>query len=92
MQINGPAQIHGAQPINAPHRTATSQASSPGDSPTTVDQLDISREADLASRLRDVPDIRADKVAEIRAQIDSGVYETDDKLDTAVSRLLDEIG
>ena len=92
MQINGPAHIHGAQPINAPHRTAPSQASSPSDTQSTVDQLDISREADVASRIHDVPDIRADKVAEIRAQIESGDYETDDKLDMAVSRLLDEIG
>ena len=92
MQINGPAHIHGAQPINAPHRTAPSQASSASDTHTTVDQLDISHEADLASRVHDLPEIRADKVAEIRAQIAAGVYETDDKLDTAVSRLLDEIG
>ena len=92
MQINGPAQIHGAQPINAPHRTAASQASSPSESQKTVDQLDISREAEMASRIHDVPDTRADKVAEIRAQIEAGVYETDDKLDMAVSRLLDEIG
>ena len=92
MQINGPTQIHGAQSINAPHRVAAPNASAPSDSQTTVDQLDISREADLASRIQDVPDVRADKVAEIRAKIDAGAYETDDKLDIAVSRLLDEIG
>jgi anti-sigma28 factor (negative regulator of flagellin synthesis) len=92
MQINGPAQIHGAQPISAPHRIAASQASSPSDRQTTVDQLDISREADMASRIHDLPEIRADKVAEIRSQIEAGVYETDDKLEMAVSRLLDEIG
>ena len=92
MQINGPAHVHGAQQVGAPHRAASPQQAAPKDSPTAVDQLDISHEAELASRLHDVPEVRADRVAEIRAQIEAGVYETDDKLGTAVSRLLDEIG
>ena len=36
--------------------------------------------------------IRQDRVAEIRAQIASGAYETDVKLNGALERLLDEIG
>lgn len=36
-------------------------------------------------------DIRADKVAEIRAQIDAGTYETDEKLEIAADRLLDDL-
>jgi negative regulator of flagellin synthesis FlgM len=59
---------------------------------TEVDQLDISREADFASRVSGLPDIRTDRVAELRAQIASGGYETDAKLDVALDRLLDEIG
>ena len=57
-----------------------------------MDQLDISQEAELVSRVREVPDIRADRVAEIRAAIESGTYETTDKLDIALDRLLEEIG
>jgi anti-sigma28 factor (negative regulator of flagellin synthesis) len=92
MQIHGTAQIHAAQPLNPPHRLAAPQGPSPSESFSPVDQLDISREAELASRLQDVADMRADRVAAIRSQIEAGVYETDDKLDLAVSRLLDEIG
>jgi anti-sigma28 factor (negative regulator of flagellin synthesis) len=36
-------------------------------------------------------DIRADKVADIRAQIDSGTYETDDKVNGALDGLLDDM-
>ena len=57
-----------------------------------VDQLEISHEADLVSRARESSDIRADRVAEIRAAIADGTYETPEKLDIAVGRLLDEIG
>jgi negative regulator of flagellin synthesis FlgM len=41
---------------------------------------------------RDIPDIRQDRVNEIRQQIASGTYETEAKLNAAVERLLDEIG
>ncbi|MBI2479254.1 MAG: flagellar biosynthesis anti-sigma factor FlgM [Planctomycetia bacterium] len=94
MQINGPAHLHGAQAINPPHHTtrASKASEAHASSLTQVDQLDISHEADLVSRVREMPAIRQDRVAEIRAQIASGAYETDDKLNGALERLLDEIG
>jgi anti-sigma28 factor (negative regulator of flagellin synthesis) len=36
-------------------------------------------------------DIRTDKVAAIKAQIEAGTYEDDKKLDAAVDRLLDDL-
>ena len=54
--------------------------------------MDISPKAQVLSQVRDIPDIRHDRVAEIRAAIDSGTYETDEKLSVALDRLLDEIG
>ncbi len=92
MQIQGPAHLHGAQPINAPHRAAQRDPVAGTSSLTQVDQLDISQEADLVSRINSLPDVRADRVADLRAQIASGAYETDAKLDVALDRLLDEIG
>ncbi len=94
MQINGPAHLHGAQAINPPHHNprATRASEAQVSSLAQVDQLDISHEADLISRVREMPDVRQDRVAEIRAQIASGTYETDDKLNGALERLLDEIG
>jgi negative regulator of flagellin synthesis FlgM len=93
MQIQGPTHLHGPQSINAPHATKATEPSAQSQHATgEVDQLDISLEADLISRARELPDIRADRVASIRAQIESGDYETDAKLDVALDRLLDEIG
>jgi negative regulator of flagellin synthesis FlgM len=91
MYVYGTSQIHAAQPLRAPHRPAA--AAQTGATPSFgVDELDISSEADFVSQARDLPDIRHDRVAQIRAQIQSGEYETSDKLDIALSRLLDEIG
>ena len=91
MQINGPSNIHGAQSLQGPQRTQGVAGKQPASATQGADQVDISPEADLISRVRDVPDVRADRVAEIRQQIEAGTYETAEKLDIAVGRLLDEI-
>lgn len=91
MQIQGPTHVHGPQSINAPHRTQAPQPAAQSGYAMGADQLDISREADMVSRVRDMPDIRADRVAEIRSAIEAGTYETPEKLDIALGRLLDEI-
>ncbi len=90
MQIHGLTQIHGPQPVSAPHRTQAPHGAAASGHTTGADQLDISQEADMISRVRELPEIRADRVAEIRAAIESGTYETSDKLEVAVGRLLDE--
>ena len=92
MHINGSYHVHGPQPINTPHRAATAPAAGTASSTRGADQLDISPEAELLSRMRDIPDVRIDRVLQIRAAIESGQYETADKLDKALDRLLDEIG
>lgn len=91
MYVYGTSHIHAAQPLRAPHRPAA--AGPAGETASFgVDQLDISSEADFVSQARDLPEIRHDRVAELRAQIASGKYETAEKLDIALDRLLDEIG
>ncbi|MCA9264478.1 MAG: flagellar biosynthesis anti-sigma factor FlgM [Planctomycetales bacterium] len=91
MQIQGPSSLHGAQRIQGPHRVQGAAPNKATESLQAADQLDISAEADMVSRVRDIPDVRADRVAEIRAQIAAGTYETEAKLDAAVGRLLDEL-
>lgn len=91
MQIYGATQLHGAQPINAPH-TARAGAVSSSSSGAISDQLDISPAGQMLDKLSQLPDIRQDRVNQIRAAIAQGTYETDDKLNVALNRLLDEIG
>jgi negative regulator of flagellin synthesis FlgM len=91
MYIYGTAHVHAPQPLNAPHRAAPAQM--PASSPYAggVDQLDISPEADFVAQARELPEIREDRVAALRAQIEAGTYETPEKLEIALSRMLDEI-
>lgn len=92
MHVYGPSHLHGAQSIGAPHssRTASPAAASP--SQPIQDELQLSDAAQFVEQVQQLPDIRQDRVAQIRAQIASGNYETDEKLNIALGRLLDEIG
>lgn len=92
MQINGPGNIHATQAVSAPHYSQTARPAETSYRAPQVDQLDISPEAEFISQTRNIPDIRADRVAAIRAEINHGTYETAEKLEEALDRLLDEIG
>lgn len=92
MRIQGPGIVHGPQSINGPHRAAAPQSAAQPSTLGEVDQLDISPAADVASRSLDAAVVRQERVAEIRAAIEAGKYETDEKLSVALDRLLDEIG
>ena len=96
MQIYGPTHLHGPQTIGSPHHNRTAKPEAAQPAAPINDELQISSAAQDAARLveqvNQIPDIRQERVNEIRAQIEAGTYETDDKIQTAVARLLDEIG
>ena len=98
MQIYGPYRVSTTQPNAPPQR---SQPQKPADAaakgPTApVDQLDLSNDTTSINRL-DLTrvagggEIRIDRVADIRRQIADGSYETTEKLDAAINRLLDRL-
>lgn len=55
------------------------------------DRVELSEHARWLDTLRSLPPIRAEKVAEIKAAIADGTYESDEKLNTAIDRLLEDI-
>jgi negative regulator of flagellin synthesis FlgM len=57
-----------------------------------ADEVDISDAARLVEQVHDLPEMREDRVEAVRQQIAAGTYETSDKLNAAIERLLDEIG
>ena len=65
----------------------------PADAPKQLamtDKLELSGVSHLLKSLRS-NDVRVDKVAEVKAQIEAGTYEDDQKLDAALDRLLDDL-
>lgn len=65
----------------------------PADAPKpmpAIDKLELSGVSHLLKTLKN-NDVRTDKVAVIKAQIEAGTYEEDKKLDAAVDKLLDDL-
>jgi len=54
------------------------------------DRVELSGMSHLLKALK-TNDVRTEKFAEIKAQIEAGQYEDDKKLDAAVDRLLDDL-
>ena len=92
MHIYGPAHLHGPQAIGPPHSSRVARPAGQPDSTPIKDELEISDAARLVDQSRAVPEIRQDRVDAVRAKIAEGTYETQEKLEIAIERLLDEIG
>jgi len=91
MQINGLSHVHGPQSISSSHATSPVQQAGIAAELTGSDEVSISREADLLSRIGELPEVRQERIDQIRTEIAGGAYETQEKLDLAIARLLDEI-
>ena len=91
MHVYGTTQVHGPQALGAPHARLNTPSSLPASS-FSGDELQISSLGQMLGRLAEVPDIRANRVAELRAAILDGRYDSEEKLSVALDRLLDEIG
>ena len=68
MRIHRPVNVHGAQPINGPHQIDAAKSAEQTNATSQADQLDISQEAELASKVaeltghvQEIPDVRADR-------------------------------
>jgi flagellar biosynthesis anti-sigma factor FlgM len=59
---------------------------------SSQDQVQVSEVARWLQEMDRLPAIRQDKVAAAKAAIANGTLDTDDRLATAVSRMIDDIG
>jgi anti-sigma28 factor (negative regulator of flagellin synthesis) len=82
---NAPVQKITATPIRRDIATAA-----PDETRKITDRVELSGVQSLLDKLKS-NDVRTDKVASIRAQIEAGDYETDQKLDIAADRMLDDL-
>ena len=94
MQINS---LQAGQATSSVTRASNTRATGPVNASQAAapagDQLDLSPEAQdilqASSTSAASSEIRADKVASIKAAIADGTYETPEKLDAALDKLLD---
>lgn len=89
MEIQGPGNINKAsriEPTRSVNRAEETGQSTPVSREDAVELTEISK---LLSRLSSTPEIRHERVEAIRQEIERGEYLSDDKLNSAVNRLID---
>lgn len=84
--VNPPIPPQSVEPVTTVVRDGGSAAL-----PPTGDVVEISSIAKLAAQVHNIPEVRADMVARVRAEIETGTYETQERIDLTVDRLMEEL-
>ncbi len=88
MEIRGPGRVSETTRIESAER-GTGAAKPEAAHISREDTVEFSQISRLLSKLSSTPEVRHDRVEEIRAEIERGEYMTDEKLNAAMNRLLD---
>jgi len=83
--VNPPIPPQSVEPVTTVVRDGGSASL-----PPTGDVVEISTVAKLAAQVHTVPEVRVDLVSRVRAEIETGTYETQERIDLAVDRLTEE--
>ena len=83
--------INGSNPIAKITPPQPRKTEAPAATPAKADRVELSGAVQSYLKVLKANDIRTDKVADIKSRIEAGTYETDDKLDAAADKLLDEL-
>ena len=91
MEVQGSGSIQRSVPIGPAKsaRPVTKPQTSTPASPK--DAVEISSAGQMLDKLSKSPEVRAERLAQIKAAIDAGQYDTDEKLEAALMNLLQSI-
>ena len=91
MDVSGIGSVSGATP-NRPVAPSASQTVTAPAVSVPQDNLEISTAGKMLDRLSETPDVRAERLAQIKEAIENGAYDTDEKLEAALLRMFDAHG
>ncbi len=96
MDVSGMGPVLGSGPVRSTIPAASTAPANPAapnaaQSPLTSpkDELEISAAGQMLDRLSESPEVRAERIAQIKEAIENGDYETDEKLEAALSRMFE---
>jgi negative regulator of flagellin synthesis FlgM len=91
MEVYGAGGAQGPQPIYPRLASLPIDAGHAVHEGTPRDHVEISPLGRMLDGISGLPEIRHERVEEIRQQIAAGIYETPEKLEMALDRMLDEL-
>jgi len=85
-------------PVSHPAATAPNHSARVTQQPVAAaatlraaDKVELSRSAQLLSKLAELPDVRMDVVNRVKGEIAKGGYESDAKIEAALDRLAEDL-
>ena len=93
MAVNGPGSVQNSFPIKPTQSTSTPpvQKSTETKPIATNDELEISSTGKMLEHLNQSSEVRAERLAQIEAAIEAGEYETPEKLEIALKKMIAEV-
>jgi len=86
--------VNGVNPLWAPKPIEPANAVAPnvaaGAPEGISDVVEITTASALAAKVQQIPEIRAELVARVKKEIEAGAYETPERLEAAVERLIED--
>ncbi|MFN3167504.1 MAG: flagellar biosynthesis anti-sigma factor FlgM [Phycisphaeraceae bacterium] len=79
---------HTALDGGAKHKRLAEEQQAPARS---GDRVQLSEQARLLSKLKQLPEVREGLINSVKSQIEAGTYDTPERFDTAVNALLDDL-
>ena len=90
----GNAVVGSVRPVKPTTPTNAVEVNAPTsevDASSTVDRVEFSEQAQMLTKIQQLPDVRQDRVDTIRNAIANNTYLTDEKVDIALDRLIDDL-
>lgn len=91
MDVHGINTVQGAIPVRSAQPTGEMQAAGSAGPVAPRDEVEISSAGRLMQEMSESSDLRAERLAQIKEAINDGTYETEEKLQVALQRLLEDL-
>jgi len=82
--VGGPGRIHG------PNKIARVTSSTAPSGASSADKVVLSQKAGMVSKVLAMPQMRMERIAEVRKMIESGRFDTDTRLEGALKKFVAE--
>ncbi len=89
MNVNGIQPPFGPQPVEPTGQVNAGRNIQ--ELQNSADVVEISTAAQLAAKIAELPDVRMDLIERVKGEIAAGTYETPERLEITVSRLMEEL-
>lgn len=90
MEIGRTEGVQGPGNVRGPRKASDVPSTSPGAAP--LDKVEISDAARLISEIQKMPQMRSERIDAVRKLIESGQFDTRERLEGAIQRFLEENG